>query len=106
VAHEVSDEDVAATLDSGYGIFSGKDIQWAELEFSPARAQWVSKECWHPQQEAHFTTDGAYRLKLPFSNPTELIMDVLHHLPEVRVLSPESLRQAVKESLEKALAVI
>lgn len=105
-AHEVPDEELVAVLDSGYGIFSGKDVQWAELEFSPSRAQWVSKECWHPQQEAHFTADGSYRLKLPFSNPTELIMDILHHLPEVKVLSPQTLRLKVKESLEKALECI
>lgn len=105
-AQEVPDEELAAVLDSGYGIFSGKDVQWAELEFSPSRAQWVSKECWHPQQEAHFTADGSYRLKLPFSNPTELIMDILHHLPEVKVLSPQALRLKVKESLEKALECI
>jgi predicted DNA-binding transcriptional regulator YafY len=106
VAHEVSDEDVAATLDSGYGIFSGKEIQWAELEFSPSRAQWVSKETWHPEQEAHFTGNGSYRLKLPFSNPTELVMDILHHVPEVRVLSPSSLREQVRRQLQQALETL
>lgn len=105
-AQEVADEELAAVLDSGYGIFSGKDVQWAELEFSPSRAQWVSKERWHPQQESHFTADGSYRLRLPFSNPTELVMDILHHVPEVKVLSPQSLVNAVKQSLEKALANI
>lgn len=105
-AQEVADEELAAVLDSGYGIFSGKDVQWAELEFSPSRAQWVSKERWHPQQESHFTADGSYRLRLPFSNPTELVMDILHHVPEVKVLSPQSLITAVKQSLEKALANI
>jgi predicted DNA-binding transcriptional regulator YafY len=105
-AQEVADQELAAVLDSGYGIFSGKDVQWAELEFSPSRAQWVSKERWHPQQESHFTADGSYRLRLPFSNPTELVMDILHHVPEVKVLSPQSLVQAVKQNLEKALASI
>lgn len=105
-AQEVVDEELAAVLDSGYGIFSGKDVQWAELKFSPSRAQWVSKERWHPQQESHFTADGSYRLRLPFSNPTELVMDILHHVPEVKVLSPQSLVNAVKQSLEKALANI
>lgn len=105
-AQEVDDEELAAVLDSGYGIFSGKDVQWAELEFSPSRAQWVSKERWHPQQESHFTADGSYRLKLPFSNPTELVMDILHHVPEVKIISPQSLVTAVKQSLEKALANI
>lgn len=106
VAQDVDEGELAAVLDSGYGIFAGKDVQWAELEFSPSRAQWVSKECWHPQQEAHYTADGSYRLKLPFSNPTELVMDIMHHLPEVRVLAPQSLRMKVKESLEAAIATI
>lgn len=106
VAQEVSEDELASVLDSGYGIFGGKDVEWAELEFSPSRAQWVSKETWHPQQEGYFTADGSYRLKLPFSNPTELTMDVLRHLPEVRVLSPQALRLKVKESLEKALESI
>lgn len=105
-AQEVAEDDLAAVLDSGYGIFGGKDVQWAELEFSPSRAQWVSKETWHPQQEGHFTADGSYRLKLPFSNPTELTMDVLRHLPEVKVLSPTSLREQVERHLKRALAML
>lgn len=100
---EVPDAELAAVLDAGYGIFSGKNIEWAELEFTPTRAQWVAKECWHPQQESHFTADGSYRLQLPFSNPTELVMDIMHHLPEVRVISPDSLRLTVKDCLERAL---
>ena len=100
---EVPEAELAAVLDSGYGIFSGKNVEWAELEFSPTRAQWVAKECWHPQQESHFTADGSYRLQLPFSNPTELVMDIMHHLPEVRVISPDSLRLTVKDCLERAL---
>lgn len=98
-AQEVAEEEVAAVLDSGYGIFSGKEVQWAELEFSPSRAQWVAKETWHPEQQAHFMESGAYRLRLPFSNPTELVMDILRNVPEVKVLAPESLREKVRESL-------
>lgn len=105
-AQDVAEDDLAAVLDSGYGIFGGKDIQWAELEFSPSRAQWVSKEAWHPQQEGHFTADGSYRLRIPFSNPTELTMDVLRHLPEVKVLSPTSLREQVKCHLQRALEML
>lgn len=102
-AQDVAEEDLVAVLDSGYGIFGGKDVEWAELEFSPSRAQWVSKETWHPQQEAHFTADGSYRLRLPFSNPTELTMDILRHLPEVKIIHPDTLKDLVKKSLNKAL---
>lgn len=102
-AHEIPEDEVAAVLDAGYGIFSGKKIEWAELEFSPTAAQWVSKETWHPEQQAHFAEDGSYRLRLPFSNSTELVMDILRHLPDIKVLAPASLRQRVKERLLTAL---
>ena len=102
-AHEVPEGEVAAILDSGYGIFSGKTIEWAELEFSPTAAQWVSKETWHPEQQAYFTADGSYRLRIPFSNSTELAMDVMRHLPDVKVLAPDSLKNRVKERLLAAL---
>jgi predicted DNA-binding transcriptional regulator YafY len=104
-ALDVDEAELSAVLDSGYGIFSGKTVEWAELEFAPARARWVSKETWHPEQQAHFTEDGSYRLRLPFSNPTELAMDILHHVPDVRVIGPESLRSLVREQLERALDV-
>lgn len=105
-AHEVPEAEVAAVLDAGYGIFSGKTIEWAELEFSPTAAQWVAKETWHPEQLSHFTEDGSYRLRLPFSNATELVMDIQRHLPEVKVLAPESLRQRVRQHLLTALATL
>ena len=103
LAHEVPESELASTLDAGYGIFSGKTIEWAELEFSPTAAQWVSKETWHPEQQAHFTPDGSYRLRVPFSNSTELAMDVMRHLPDVKVLAPDSLKHRVKERLLAAL---
>ena len=103
VALEVPEDEVAAILDSGYGIFSGKTIEWAELEFSPTAAQWVSKETWHPEQQAHFNPDGSYRLRVPFSNSTELAMDVMRHLPDVKVLAPDSLKHRIKERLLAAL---
>ena len=41
---------VERQLDSGYGVFGGRDVQWATLRFSPARARWVAHERWHPEQ--------------------------------------------------------
>ncbi|MCK0508562.1 helix-turn-helix transcriptional regulator [Aromatoleum anaerobium] len=102
-AHEVPDEDIRQTLDAGYDIFSGKGVQWAELEFTPERARWVSRETWHPLQEGRFAEDGTYRLRVPFSNPTELMMDILRHVPAVKVLAPISLRDGILGQLQEAL---
>ena len=103
---EVSDEEIRATLDGGYGIFAGKQVEWAELEFTAESARWVAKEQWHPDQQGSFAADGTYRLRLPFSNPTELTMDILRHVPRVKVVGPESLRTRVREQLQCAMSII
>jgi predicted DNA-binding transcriptional regulator YafY len=102
-AVEVSERDIARVLDGGYGIFSGKSVEWAELEFTAEQARWVSKEVWHPAQQGEFLDDGRYRLRVPFSNPTELAMDIMRHVPAVKVISPGSLRDKVRGLLESGL---
>ncbi|MBU0751491.1 MAG: WYL domain-containing protein [Gammaproteobacteria bacterium] len=103
-AKEVAKRDLDATLGAGYGIFSGAAVQWARLRFTPESARWVAAEQWHPQQKATTDTDGGYLLELPYSNPTELIMDILRHGSGVEVLAPKALRDAVRRELSTALA--
>ena len=86
-----------------YGIFSGKANKTVVLCFSADRARWVADERWHPQQVGQFLTDGRYQLRLPFRDARELIMDVLRHGPDVEVVAPESLRDAVVAKLREAL---
>ncbi len=103
-ARAVSDEDLDAVLSSGYGIFSGRDVQWAKLRFSAERARWVANEQWHPQQRAHTQTDGSYLLEVPYADPRELLGDILRHGAEVEVLAPEALREQARSALRRALA--
>lgn len=103
-AHEVPVQDVEAALDRGYGIFAGRDVQWAELRFDAEAAAWVAHEEWHPEQQGHSLADGGYHLRLPFVDATELAMDVLRHGEHVQVLGPPVLRQAVRARLAAALA--
>ncbi len=59
----------------------------------------MAAEAWHPKQEGRFEADGSYLLRLPYSDPRELVMDVLRHVPEVEVVEPVELRQEVAERL-------
>jgi predicted DNA-binding transcriptional regulator YafY len=102
-AKEIGDKELAATLDAGYGIFAGKEVEWADMVFTPERARWVSREHWHPEQEGWFDDNGNYHLKVPYSDPTELVMDIMKHLPEVQVVAPKSLRTLVVGNLKAAL---
>ena len=103
LAIDVPDAELDAVLGAGYGIFAGKRVQWASLRFTPERARWVAAESWHPKQEGRFDADGSYLLRLPYANPRELVMDILRHVPEVRVIGPPALRELVRNKLQQAL---
>lgn len=102
-ALDMAPEDVAAALDRGYGAFAGREVQWAVLLFDAEAAAWVSREQWHPEQEGQALPGGRWRLRLPFVDATELVMDVLRHGEHVVVESPPSLRDAVRDRLGAAL---
>ena len=87
-------------LESGYGIFSGADTREAVLRFSPQLARWVSRETWHPEQRSEYDDDGYYLLRVPYSQDTELVMDILKHGTEVEVLEPPELRSKVRQRID------
>jgi predicted DNA-binding transcriptional regulator YafY len=101
-AREVAMDVVRQAMDSGYGIYAGGKPQWAVLVFNPQAAQWASREEWHPAQTSRWLEDGAFELRLPYVDDTELLMDVLRQGDEVRVVAPPSLVQAVKNKLVAA----
>lgn len=98
-AKDVALKTIEAELDAGYGAFSGAKVQWATLQFTPEAAQWVRHEQWHPQQEAKLHGDGALTLRLPYTDATELAMDILRHGEQVKVLAPAALVAGVRATL-------
>ncbi len=103
-AKEIPLDEVEAHFAESYGIFSGPPRHTAVLRFSPHAARWVAEERWHPDQEGRFLEDGSYELRIPYSDPTELILDILRHGPEVEVLAPAELRAQVRDRLRRALS--
>jgi predicted DNA-binding transcriptional regulator YafY len=102
-AIEVPMTELDETLGAGYGIFAGREVQWAVLRFTAERARWVAAEGWHPKQRGRFEADGSYLLELAYADPRELVMDILRHLPEVEVLRPASLADEVEKKIRAAL---
>ena len=129
-AKNVAVRELEAALDAGYGIYGGRGtkVKWATLVFDAAAAQWVANEEWHPQQKGRWldaqpgarpgtkpsannpaggTTgegEGRYELQVPYSDPTELMMDILRHGDSVVVTGDKALASAVAAKLRSAAA--
>ena len=103
LAKNVTDKTLDSVLGAGYGIFSGRKVQWAKLRFSAERARWIISERWHPKQKGRLLPDGRYILELPYSDHRELVMDILRYGPDVEVLSPGYLREEVMSRLKGSL---
>jgi predicted DNA-binding transcriptional regulator YafY len=95
---------VERELDRGYGIFAGRNVEWATLRFTPARARWVAHERWHAAQRGRVEPGGAFVLEVPFSDTRELMMDILKYGADVEVLGPPSLRTAVAQEVRRMAA--
>ena len=95
---------VDAMIGKDFGIYSGGDRRWAKLRFSALQARWVEGEVWHPEQKAFVEDDGSLVLEVPYSDPRELLLEVLKFGPEVEVLEPPELREEAHFRLRRALA--
>lgn len=102
-AVEIGDADLDAHYAGAYGIFAGPANNTAVLLFTADAARWVADEHWHPQQQSKVLRDGRLELQIPYGDPRELLMDILKYGPDVQVLEPSALRDAVIARLQAAL---
>jgi predicted DNA-binding transcriptional regulator YafY len=98
-AQELTGAELDAHFTSAYGIFAGQPTYQAVLRFSPERARWVQFERWHREQLSELLPDGSYRLRVPYADERELLMDILRHGRHVEVEGPESLRRIVADEV-------
>ena len=101
-AMEIPAAELDEHLGSGYGIFAGRDVQWAVLRFTSEAARWVSAQMWHPKQRSRVEADGSYVLEIPYAHERELVMEILKFGADVEVLAPASLRGQVARELARA----
>ncbi len=104
-AKAVALKDLETQLDAGYGIYGGGTrVRWAKLVFQADAAQWVSQEEWHPQQKSRWLDDGRYELQVPYSEPTEIAMDILRHGENVEVMGDAPLVRSIANTSALAAA--
>jgi predicted DNA-binding transcriptional regulator YafY len=100
-ARSIDPKELDRFLGASFGIFSGSASAWAVLRFAPDASRWVADEAWHPDQIGQWVKDR-YELQIPYSDPRELLMDILKYGPEVEVIAPPELRAMVAERLVDA----
>lgn len=101
---EVDEAQLISHFNLSFGIFAGRPEHKAILLFSPDSARWVADERWHPNQTGRWLDDGSFELQIPYADRRELMMEILRYGPDVQVLAPHDLQQAVRERLRLALA--
>ena len=101
-AINIDENELNSTFASGYGIFSGVDTEQAVLRFSPKLARWVSHELWHPEQTSEYDDKGYFILRVPYSQDTELLMDILKYGAQVEVIKPLELRDKILKTIEES----
>jgi predicted DNA-binding transcriptional regulator YafY len=100
---EIMVDEVETVFFSTFGIFSGRVQGVAVLRFTPQAARWVEGVIWHEQQRSGWQVDGTFELRVPYSDPTELVGEILRFGDGVTVLEPPELRERVCEKLRKTL---
>jgi len=99
---DISDAELDATLTKSFGIFSGEPTATAVLHFTEQAARWVADEEWFPEQESGWLDGNTFELRIPYNNPTELIMEICRYGPDVEVIDPPELRQQLANKLQAA----
>lgn len=89
-------------LSGSFGIFKGDTAEryTADILFKGKAADIIRYQRWHPQQKITDTEHGLL-LQLPVSDDRELIMKILQFGHLASVQSPESLREKIKDEIEK-----
>lgn len=101
-AADIPETELDAYFAGSYGIFAGQPKHTAVLRFTAKRARWVADEHWYPQQESRVLEDGGYELRIPYSDPRELVMDILKYGADVEVVEPKALRKEVANCIAMA----
>lgn len=102
-AIDLDEDGLDTRLEDSYGIFHGEAQATALLRFSARMSRWVSEATWRPEQQGRWAGAGDYELEVPYSDPTELIRDILSYGPDVEVVHPAELREQVTAQLHATL---
>ncbi len=93
--------DISDRLGRSIGIFSGESATDVRIRLGKRAAAWVGEDPWHPEQQMDIQDDGSAILTVPASHPRELLPKVLSLGMDAEVLSPDTFRDAVADTVRE-----
>jgi predicted DNA-binding transcriptional regulator YafY len=88
-------------INKNFGLMSGGESIEVCLKFSPEVSQWVSEQIWFSSQEVSRNEDGSICMKFPVADFREVRREILKYGASVEVLSPDELREEIKDEIER-----
>ncbi|MGB1780817.1 MAG: helix-turn-helix transcriptional regulator [Limisphaerales bacterium] len=92
-------------LQGSFGVHSGGQTIRVTIHFSHQVADYIREKIWHPTQQLKALPDEGVALTLQLSSLVEIQRWILGWGAHARVLEPESLKNQLKESAEKLVAL-
>jgi len=88
-------------ISKNFGLMSGGQSIEVCLKFTPEVADWISEQIWFSGQEVSLNGDGSICLKFPVADFREVRREILKYGANVEVLSPQELKDEIKNEIEK-----
>lgn len=82
-----------------FGVMTGDESIEVSLKFAPDVSNWISEQIWYSGQELSQNKDGSICLKFPVADFREIKREILKYGANVEVLSPQELRDQVRNEI-------
>lgn len=93
--------DIEAYLARGLDLRHGEELVMVRVRFSAHQARWVRERRYHKSQQIEELPDGGLLLTLRVAGTEEVRRWLLGYGAEAEVLEPETLRDEIREAVEK-----
>jgi predicted DNA-binding transcriptional regulator YafY len=97
-----ADFDPQEYLSRAFRMFRGETCRIV-VRFDPYQARWIRERIWHPTQKITELDDGGLLFEVE-ANPEEVTRWIIGYGSHAEIVRPPSLREAVKEELQKTLS--
>ncbi|MCA1810017.1 MAG: WYL domain-containing protein [Lentisphaerae bacterium] len=98
-----ADFNTEAYVRQAFGIVGGEELIKVRLLFEAKLAVYITERQWHASQEFRTRRDGRVEMRLKTTGRKELVRWILSWMPDVKVLTPKSLRDRIMEKLRDGL---